>query len=282
MQSNVILSVAKKEVMDNIRNKWIIIVSIMFALLTIIASYLGTVYNQGHGWNNIGATITAMMSFVEYLLTIIALILGYGTIISEVERGSMSSLLSLSATRLEVITGKFLGLACVLTLTILIGFGAAGVIIAANVSNMSFVEYLIFIGGTILLGLIFLSISVFFSTIFKKRSTAIGGAVFLWFFFLILLPIILSIILIGSVGINNFLAGMIPDWYYLLEMFNPVSVYSYFISINVVPISQLMQGAGVQITYPSYLSNALLLPVLLLWIVVFFVLAYWRFKKQDI
>ncbi len=97
MQNNVIFSVAKKEIMDNIRNKWIIIVSVIFALLTILTSYLGTLSSQG--WSNIGGTIAAMMTYVQYLLPIIALILGYGTIIGEVERGSMSSLLSLYTSR---------------------------------------------------------------------------------------------------------------------------------------------------------------------------------------
>jgi len=275
MQNNVIISVAKKEIMDNIRNKWIIIVSVIFALLTIASSYYGAAYSKK--WSDMGFTIVIIMSMVQYLISIIALILGYGTIIAEVERGSMSSLLSLSATRLEIITGKFLGLASVLSISIFVGFGAAGLIIAANVPNFNFVEYLIFIGASILFGLIFLSISLFFSTIFKRRSTAIGGAVFLWFFFLFILSIIFGIILF-STG-----STIIPDWYYGLELLNPVSVYSNFVSINVVPISQMMQTVTTTpITYPSFLTNWLLLPLLFLWIIVFFVLAYWRFNKQDI
>lgn len=281
MQSNVILSIAKKEVMDNIRNKWIIIASVLFAVLTIIASYIGTLYSQG--WNNIGDTIVWMIAFVLYLLSIIALILGYGTIIAEVERGSMSSLLSLSTTRFEIITGKFIGLASVLSLTIIIGFGSAGLIIAANVPNVNYIEFLIFLGTTILFGLIFLSISLFFSTIFNKRSTAIGGAVFLWFFFLILLRIIFQVILLSSIGLNNYFSGVTPDWYYLLELFNPVSVYTYFISINVVPLSQMIQGSPtISIKYPFFISNSVLLPVLILWIIVFFILAYFMFERKDI
>jgi Cu-processing system permease protein len=280
MYTNNILSIAKKEIMDNIRNKWIIIVSVIFASLTIISSYLGTLYSGQ--WSDIGGTIVAMMSFVQYLLSVIALILGYGTIIGEVERGSMSALLSLSVTRFEIIAGKYLGLACVLGLTILVGFGTAGALIAANVPNVNFVEFLLFLIGTVLFGLIFLAISIFFSTIFKKRSTAIGGAVFLWFFFLFLLPIIFSVILIGSIGLENLLNGAIPDWYYGLEMLNPVTVYSYFVSLNVVSISQFTGAAPVSIHYPSFISNVLIVPVLFLWIAVFFILGWWRFNTQDI
>ena len=31
-----ILKIAKKEIMDNIRNKWIIIITLIFAILTIV------------------------------------------------------------------------------------------------------------------------------------------------------------------------------------------------------------------------------------------------------
>jgi len=279
MQTNVIFSVAKKEIMDNIRNKWIIIVSLMFALLTIVVSYFGSMTSKG--WQDLTGTIVTMMAFVQYLVPIISLMLGYATIIGEVERGSMSSLLSLSATRFEIITGKYLGLACVLALTILIGFGTAGLVIAANVSNVDYAAYLIFIGATILFGLIFLSISLFFSTIFRKRSSAIGGAVFLWFFFLIIIPVVFAGVLLATIGFEALSTGAIPSWYYALDLINPVSLFSYFVSINVVSLNQIT-GVNLSITYPSFISNWVLLPIIFAWILVFFFVAYWRFRRQDI
>ncbi len=281
MRTTIVTSIAKKAIMDNVRNKWIIIVSIIFALLTVAVSYFGSLLS--HSWQDLGVTIAAMMTFVQYLVTIIALILGYATIIGEIERGSMSSLLSLSATRFEILLGKFLGLGIVLSLTIVIGFGAAGLVITANVSNVNFVEYLIFLGATILFALIFLSISVFFSTVFKKRSSAIGGAVLLWFFFLFLIQIVFAGVLAATIGIEGILTGTIPEWYYALELLNPVSVYSDVISLNVVPISSTIQNnTNISIQYPSFITNWLLLPIMLLWIAVFFFLAVWRFQKQDI
>ena len=197
MKAQVMFSIAKKEILDNIRNKWIIILSIIFALLTIVVSYFGSLFSQG--WQDLGLTIAGMLSLVEFLIPIIALMLGYAAIIGEIERGSMSSLLALPTLRLEVVVGKFIGLACVLTVTICVGFGVAGVIIAAMVTEVNYVEYLVFIVATLLLGLVFLSLALFFSTVFKKRSTAMGGAVLLWFVFNMILPIIMSGLLVSIV-----------------------------------------------------------------------------------
>jgi Cu-processing system permease protein len=106
MQTKVFLSIAKKEIMDNIRNKWIILVSVMFALLSLVVSYFGSLGSSG--WQSLGFTISGMTELGSFLISIVAFMLGYATIIGEIERGSMSALLSLSATRFEILVGKFL------------------------------------------------------------------------------------------------------------------------------------------------------------------------------
>jgi Cu-processing system permease protein len=281
MQTNVILSIAKKEIMDNIRNKWIILVSVMFALLTLVVSYFGSLASRG--WQDLGITISGMANLVTFLVPIIALMLAYATIIGEIERGSMNSLLSLSATRFEIIIGKFLGLAGVLCFTIFIGFGAAGLMIAANVSNVNYADYGIFMGATMLLGLVFLSVALFFSTLFNKRSTAMGGAIFLWFLFNIILPIVFIGILATTIDITKFALGnpiVVPDWYHALNLFNPTSVYSSLLTTAIGPVSSM--NASSLIPAPSWYSSGLLIGVLLAWIIVFFVLAVWRFQRKDI
>jgi Cu-processing system permease protein len=281
MQTNVIYSIAKKEIMDNIRNKWIILVSVMFALLTLVVSYFGSLASRG--WQDFGFTISGMASLVTFLVPIIALMLAYASIIGEIERGSMNSLLSLSANRFEIIIGKFLGLAGVLCFTIIIGFGVAGLMIAANVSNVNYADYGIFIGATMLLGLVFLSVALFFSTIFNKRSTAMGGAIFLWFLFNIILPIVFIGLLATSIDITKFALGnsiIVPDWYHALNLFNPTSVYSSILTISIGPVSSM--NASSMIPSPSWYSSGLLIGVLLAWIIVFFVLAVWRFQRKDI
>jgi Cu-processing system permease protein len=281
MKTNIILSIAKKEIMDNIRNKWIILVSVMFAILTLVISYFGSL--GGHGWQDLGVTISGMESLVTFLVPIIALMLGYATVIGEIERGSMNSLLSLATNRFEIIVGKFLGLSGVLCFTILVGFGVGGLVIAANVADVNYLDYLVFLGATMLLGLVFLSIALFFSSVFNKRSSALGMAIFLWFFFNIILSIVFFGLLAMSVDITQLVSGgaiVAPDWYHALNLCNPVSVYSSLITIAIGPVSSM--EASSLIPAPSWYSSGLLIGVLLIWIVVFFFLALWRFQRKDV
>jgi len=281
MKSNIIISIAKKEILDNIRNKWVIIISIMFAVLTLVISYFGSLGN--HGWQDLGLTIVGMQSLVTLLIPIIALILGYAAIIGEIERGSMSSLLSLSTTRFEIMVGKFLGLAGVLCFTIFVGFGIGGLVIAVNVSNVNFADYLAFIGATMLLGLVFLSMALFLSTIFTKRSSAMGGAILLWFAFRVILPVVSVGLLAFSINFSTITPEssiVVPDSYHVLNLFNPTTVYSSLItkvigSVNSMDIMNL-------VPLPSWYSSGLLLGILLVWIIIFFFLGFWRFNKKDI
>lgn len=280
---NAVVGIAKKEIMDNVRNKWIVLISVLFASLTLVVSYFGSIFSEG--WQDFGGTISGMMVYIQLMMPIIGLMLGYAAIVGEIERGSMGSLLSLPLTRSEVLLGKFLGLGGTLSLTILIGFGVAGVVIAVNVSGVNYVDYLIFIGATIFLGLVFLSLALFLSSLFKKRSTAMGGAIFLWFFFNMILPIILTGLLVADVGLKNLgsiLSGEIsaPIWYHELQLLNPLTPYSVLVSLNVKPVSIMQRD--LPIPYPSFYTTEFMISVLVVWITVFLCLTFWMFKDRDI
>jgi len=273
--SNPIILIAKKEIMDCIRNFWIITITAIFVLLTLIESYFGSVFSTG--WHDFGATISFMMLSVEWIVPILAFMLGYAAIIGEIERGSMSALLSMPINRVEIVFGKFLGLGGVLSLSILLGFGFAGAIIGIMIPNANYGEYLSFILSTVLYGLVYLSVAIFFSTLFKKRATALGGAIFLWFFFNMILPLVLLGIAVAGKALPDIINGNAPDWYYVLQLINPTSVYSALVSLNVG--LELMETVG---EYPTFYTTELLVTVLIIWITVFLMLTFWRFRRKDI
>ena len=276
---NPVFSILKKEFLDNIRNKWIIIISIFFIILTLISSYFGSLSSQG--WQDFQLTIEAMGSYIILLIPIIALMLGYAAIIGEIERGSMNALLALPTNKNEILLGKFLGLGTVLSISILIGFGISGIFIALNVSSVSYVDYLIFIGAAILYGLVFLAISIFLSTLFKKRSSAMGGAIFIWFLFNIIYPIIVVGFLIASVGLNITAQEVeTPGWYFISELFNPNSVFTNLLRVTILPTS--FAGSFFSTEVPSYYSGGFLVLVLFLWIIIFYVLSMVIFDRKEI
>ena len=280
--------IAKKEFIDNVRNKWIIIMTILFAALAILASYAGSIF--GSGWQDLAGTMSAMSGLVRYLISIIALILGYSAIIGEIEKGSMNSLLSLPTTRKEILTGKIIGLGTVITFSILVGFGIAGIIIGLNVENVNYGEYLFFIISSIFMGLIFLVIGLLLSIVLKKRSTAMGAAIFVWVLFAIIWIFIVGAIIIASGSIqtdeeySQDVEIDFPDAYWVSSFFNPLDSYSAFVTLNIESVSSA-QGSQFEIlgiTSPDYYNSTNMLISMLAWFFTPLVLAYWRFEKREI
>jgi ABC-type transport system involved in multi-copper enzyme maturation permease subunit len=275
---NPIFIIAKKEILDNIRNKWVIVTSILFAFLTLVFSYFGTMFSEG--WQDFETTVGLMMSPVQFLIPIIGLLIGYAAIIGEIEHGSMSSLISLPTNRLEIILGKFIGLGCIIFIPVLLGFGIAGIIIGISLSDVNILSYLIFILATVLFGIVFMTIALFFSTIFKKRSTAIGGAVFLWIFFVVIIPTIITGITLASVGFEEMASGDFdfPDSYYTMNLLNPTSVYSNLVYLSMGNITTSIFG----VSFPDYYSTGLMTLILIIWVTTFLIMAYLFFKRRDI
>ena len=280
IMKNPMVVIAKKEIMDNVRNLWIIIMTIIFAVLTIAMSAVGSYFSED--WQSLDVTVALMLSIVQLLVPIIGLMIGYAAIVGEIEKGSMNMMISLPVSRLQIILGKLMGLGGVLSFTILIGFGIAGIVIGIMVPDVNYAEYLIFIIATILVGLVYLTVAFFFSTLFKKRSTALGGAIFLWFFFNMILPIIMLGIAWGGAALSDIVSGIVPDWYYLLDLINPMSVYTALVFLNISGGSPTFGSTTPQLQYPEFYSSGLMVLILLIWIVCFAALSYWRFSKKDI
>ncbi len=251
---------AKKEVMDNFRNYWIIILSVIFTLLVLVFSYFGST-GFGSGFRGLSATVELLRPIVILIIPIIGLMLGYASIVREIEEGSMLSLLSFPVKRYEIIIGKFLGLGSVISIITLIGFLVSGTVIALNTTNPDFLYYFGFIGATILLGLGFLSVSLFLSTILKQRSTAIGGAIFLWIFFAIIWQILIVGIVFSLITIGQNTDSL--DWFPYINIINPLTAILYYGGTPPPEVHWMIV---------SYLS----------WIIIPLALSILVFEKKDI
>jgi len=267
-----VVAVARKEILDNIRSKWVLVLSFIFALLTVVVSYYGSL---GSDWQSLDLTIAGMMSLVEFLVSIIGLMLGYAAINGEVESGELLGVLALPLRRLELLLGKFAGLGVVLSSSVLIGFGVGGLIIALNVSGS--VDWLMFLGfifSSVLYGLVFLALSLLWSALLRRRSASMGLSVFSWFFFTMIWGIIILGILMGEM-LNSSSFSM-PDWYFVVNLLNPMQVYVSLVSL-IVP-----SAAAEMSVVPEWYSAPLLVLVLCVWIVGCLSLAMWRFDRRDV
>jgi Cu-processing system permease protein len=274
------IAIIKKEFMDNVRNKWILAMTIVFIILALVMSYFGSAASGETGFQGFALTTVLILGISTILIPIISLMLGYGAIVGEKERGSMDLLLSMPISRSTIFISKFLGLALVLFLSIFLGFGFAGIVIAAVAGASSWGQYLLFLLATFFLGLVFLSLALLLSSLTKRRSTAMGGAVLLWFWFLLIYDIIIFGVLVAVEGLPtpSPTGGItLPGWFYAFELVNPSATYGFLSQL----IISTIPGSG-DASLPGFVNGFSTVGALLLWLFIPAILALWAFNKKDV
>lgn len=270
-------TIAKKEFLDNIRNKWIILLTILFVLLLVGFSYAA---GSGETFGTMENTVFGLIGISTILIPLIAIILGFSTISGEAESGALYVVLSYPVRRVEVLLGKLLGLGSVIIFSIFIGFGLGGVIIALTVGPESWVGYIAFIFLSIFLGFIYLSLSICISAFCKKRITSIGGGILVFFWSIIYETLLMVIYFATGGSFEDMMAGNIPDWFYNSVVFSPIDLNQ--TAVQRAFGVETIEAMGFSVTLPEFLGIVNLLIIHIIWFMVPLVLAYYLFKRRDI
>jgi len=276
MNARKITIIAKKEFMDNVRNKWLIVVTAILLLMTIASSIAA-------GGGEIGemeATVTTLITLSSMFLPIIGIMLGYGAITGEVESGALSVVLSYPVKRIDVILGKFLGLSCVIFASVLSGFGIAGIVISLATSATQWKGYLLFMLLAMLLGMLYVSLSLFFSAILKRRSTSLGAGIFIFFWGMIIGTIWIGIYAATGGSIVDLYAGKasFPEWFWY-ELFLSPQDGNQTATLLAFGIKKIM---GISLDMPSWVNLGSIVASQLIWTITPLLLAVWFFKRRDV
>ncbi|MFP4592317.1 MAG: ABC transporter permease [bacterium] len=266
-----VATLAAKELRDRLRNRWVLAVAAVFAVFSLVISYFGGAEQGTLGPRSIEFVITSLVSLVIYLIPLIALLLGFDAIVGERERGSLDLLLALPVTRLELLLGKYLGLAVALTLSTLAGFALMVVLLWQQFGWAGLFQALGFVLSSILLGLVFLSLALFVSVVSRERTRASGFAIALWFGFVLVFDLLLLGLLVASGG--SFGGQALA---YLL-LLNPTDIFRI---LNVFSLDQLRGMHGLVSIVPPALGNPWAMgAAMLAWIAAPLGLAAWRFRS---
>lgn len=237
---NQIWNIAQKEFKDGLRNRWMLFITLLFALLAIGISWFGSAAAGSVGFTNLPATIASLASLATFLMPLIALLLAYDAIVGEEEGGTLMLLLTYPISKNQILLGKFVGHSIILGLATLIGFGSAALAIAFTVADIDlgllFFAFGRFIISSTLLGMVFLAFAYVLSSRANEKSTAAGLALGVWFFFVLIFDLLLLVALVASEG--KFSPEALP-W---LLLFNPTDVYRL---INLTGFEAGGQGVGV-------------------------------------
>ncbi|MBK9123662.1 MAG: ABC transporter permease subunit [Chloroflexi bacterium] len=267
-------AIARKELRDALHNRWFLVFTIAFAGLALTLSTLTQPGSSTFRAMSYSRTAASLINLVLLFVPLIGLTLGAANIAGDRETGALAYLLAQPVNRAEILLGKYVGMASALLATLTLGFGAAGFVLALQLSLQDAGGYLLTVALAYLLALAMLSLGFLMSILARKTATALGGALFLW----------LLLVFIGDLGIMGTTVSMrLPiEAVFFVSVLNPLQMFKIASILSVQANLEVLGPAGL---YATNQFGALLLPLLvaglLAWVVIPLAAAVRFFGRQE-
>ena len=267
-----VLPIARKELLDSIRNRWVLGYAALLALLGLAAASAGLDSSAGMALQTFGRTTATLMNLCLLLAPIVSVLMGAAAIAGEHDRGTLELLLSQPIARTRLLLAKYIGLAASLTIATVVGFAPAGVFVATQ-SGLSFLGYyLLFPAIAATLGAAMLGVGLLISVSSRTGMQAQGTAVLVWFACVLLY----DLLLIGTLS----LGGMPVEMIAASLVANPVDAARVLGVLALEPDLYLLGPAGAYLAVRFTRAGAALWLTgsLAFWIIGPVAVSLWRFR----
>ena len=271
-----VLEIARQELTIALRNRWTLIIALIFGVLLVSISYVGMLSEGFSGVQTFTRTTSSIMNLVLYLVPLFGLIAG--TVAFTGDRGSTELLYAQPLSRSTVAFGKILGVQASIAVSTFGGFLCGAVVIAIGNGVSGIGRYAAMVGFALLLSQIFVGISFCISVIAHRTSKAFGMALGAWFFFVLLYDLL-------AIGLGLVLRGSSVNMAIFLSLFgNPVDIVRVATLLLLENASSFgVAGAALQrFLGGSEVSVLVLVLSLFVWVAMPIILALRALRRQDL
>ena len=270
----VLLVLLKKELVDSLRNRWLIFYIILFAGLGIGFAYYSSLGLSVLGFRMFSRVSAAMINMILYLVPLLAMFLTGLSIVGEREKGTIEMLLSSPISRSEIILSKYFGAVLSIMLATTLGYGITAWYLWIFLSSADLIIFLQIVGISILLASTFAAIGIAVSVISRSRFKALSILLAIWF----LLLIIFDTIIMGVATALN----LEPAVLFLLMAVNPIESARILMVFSIDPTLLLLGPLSNYVVRNIGQSLPLMLIASqLIWLISSLIVANRIFQKQD-
>ena len=178
-----LLTIARLEFTSVARLKWVRLLAAAFALLFGAAAFAAGA-GERSGADGFARTTMTLIPVVLILVPLAAIVLGVSGQASE--PGGEPFLFAQPVSRAAILVGRWLGELAAIGGAIVIGFSIGAWTIATSAGWAGLAPFAFFVVMAILLAAIFLSLASAIGAVAGSRASALGIAIFAWFFFVLL------------------------------------------------------------------------------------------------
>jgi Cu-processing system permease protein len=273
-----ILLLSAKEVREGLRNRWVLAATGLLATLALTLTFLGSAPTGTVGAGALDVVVISLASLTIFIVPLIALLISHDAIVGEIDRGTMTLLLSYPVRRSQVLFGKFLGHIAILAFATFVVYGLAAAALLASgeaIGSGSWTAFVTMTASSVLLGAVFVAIGYLVSALVRDRGTAGGIAIGIWLVFVIIYDMALLGLLVADQG--RLVSGGVLD---VLLLLNPTDAYRL---LNLAGSDEIAAASGMAgIAQNAALGPAALLAALTAWIVAPMALAAAVFSRREL
>jgi Cu-processing system permease protein len=221
-----IVTIAQAEIRIGIRNRWVLLASIILLVFALLLALLGSSPSGTTKADSLSVVVASLSTLSVYLVPLIALLLSFDAIAGEIDRGTLQLTLATPVSRGQVLLGKFCGHVVVLALAVVFGYGVAGGLVFAMAHNTGMdgiIDLARVIMTSVALGATFVAIGYVASVSVRQTGTAAALAVAIWLFSVVLYDLALLGGLLAST--DGFFAKVLFPY---LLVINPADAFRVF------------------------------------------------------
>jgi Cu-processing system permease protein len=215
--------ITAQELLDALRNKWVLSATLVLTGFALALAYLGSAPIGTVGVAPLGVTMVSLSSLTVFLLPLLGLLLSYDAVVGESERGTLLLLLSYPVRRWQFLVGKFIGHLVVLIIAVVVGYGAAALMVVwrlEEIAGQEIAAYGVMMASSILLGAVFIGLGYGISSFVRERATAAGAALAVW----LAIVVIYDFILLGALTSGGG-EGLSERLFNSMLLVNPADAY---------------------------------------------------------
>jgi len=218
-----VLVIAKKEIRDSLRNRWVVFISLIFLLLSLSVTFASSAVVGQLSLPELNLLISSLSTISVFIIPLAAMLVSYDAFVGEDESGTLLLLLSYPLSRFQILLGKLIGHSVIMSFTICFAFGLTAILllmfgehydIAATISQFGQ-----FIFTSILLAIIFILLGYIVSLKATEKAKAVATVLFVWFLFVLIYDLLLLTLLVADLAfINQYIINV-------LIALNPTDLY---------------------------------------------------------
>lgn len=258
---NKVLATAHSEFIIALRNRWVAISVAMMVLFSLVLSAAGSAPTGAVGVDKLSVTVASLTSLAVYLVPLVALLMSFDAIAGEIERGTLSLVLTYPVARGELVLGKFIAHLAILSISVLAGYGIAAVAAIATDPNALVGIPALFrlFWSSLLLGATFLGIGYGISAFARRPGAAAGLVIGLWLVLIVLYDLGLLAAIVADDG-GTFTTHYFP-WLLIGNPADAFRIYNLAVS-DATAAAAGLTGAANSIPAVHALISMLIWPVI--------------------